>query len=117
MVARAKTILYRKSRTENQARADALYHKLWSKEHHHLQKVKVLMHYSIPSGTTICTHCGEQDVDTLCIDHVNGGGGQHRKSLKISGSRFYDWLIGQCYPVGFQVLCYNCNMKKERLEY
>lgn len=59
-----------------------------------------------------CACCGEQQIEFLCIDHINGGGTQHRKQVGY-GAKFYMWLRSQGYPEGYQVLCYNCNMGKE----
>ena len=71
-------------------------------------RLKVLSHYS--NGDKKCACCGEGAYEFLSIDHINGGGSQHRKSL---GSKYiYSWLIKQSYPPGYQVLCHNCNMAK-----
>lgn len=72
-------------------------------------KLQALTWYSI-GDTPQCAHCGIIDIDLLCIDHVNGGGGRHRKEAGYS--YIYSWLKTNNYPDGFQVLCYNCNMKK-----
>ena len=56
-----------------------------------------------------CACCGEKQYEFLVIDHVNGGGNKHRKSIK---NKFYDWLKQNDFPKGFQVLCHNCNMAK-----
>jgi len=71
-------------------------------------KIKVLRHYS--HGTMKCK-CGYSDTRALCIDHINGGGVQHRK--KIGESNLYIWLVRNNYPKGFQVLCHNCNIVKK----
>jgi len=56
-----------------------------------------------------CACCREQELIFLTIDHVAGGGNQHRKKLKVGGgSKFYYWLRSNNYPLGFQVLCMNC---------
>src|SRR5579859_3625029 len=63
-----------------------------------------------------CVCCGETIDTFLCIDHINGGGNQHRKQLNLgSGGSFYDWLIKEGFPGGFQTLCYNCNNGKKLL--
>ena len=60
-----------------------------------------------------CNCCGESCMEFLTIDHINGGGTKHRKSLGIpTGFPFYIWLIKNNFPEGFQVLCYNCHMAK-----
>lgn len=49
------------------------------------------------------------------IDHVNGGGNAHRRSIGGTTActvRFYRWLEVNNYPEGFQVLCHNCNFAK-----
>lgn len=110
----AKTRLYRENRTEEQARLEVFESKMRNKEYNHLSKVKAVINYSNPKGSAICNNCGEQDIDLLCLDHIDGKGKRHRKELNVGGSGFYRWLERQGYPQGFQVLCYNCNMKKER---
>lgn len=69
----------------------------------------VLRHY-----VESCACCGA--VEDLSIDHVNGGGGEHREELfgRRSGNLvgFYTWLIEQGFPEGFQTLCVPCNSSK-----
>lgn len=109
----------RKWRVEHpeQKQGDVYDHKLWSREHHHLEKVKVTMHYSNPPGIPICNNCGEQDIDVLCVDHIFGEGAKQRRELKTEGIKFYDWLPKNNFPGGYQVLCANCNTKKSKLEH
>uniref|UniRef100_A0A6M3JZH6 Putative HNH endonuclease n=1 Tax=viral metagenome TaxID=1070528 RepID=A0A6M3JZH6_9ZZZZ len=74
-------------------------------------KYTVLEHYS--RGEPKCAVCGEKDIIVLCIDHINGHGQEHRRQIgRTSGSAFYNWLIINGFPKGFQVLCFNCNMRK-----
>lgn len=69
-----------------------------------------IFHYT--DGKMCCKNCGEDILDFLTIDHINGGGIQHRKSI---GSRnIHVWLRKNNFPDGFQVLCYNCNCSKSR---
>ena len=56
-----------------------------------------------------CVCCGETEIVFLTIDHINGNGTSHRKT--ISNHLFY-WLKKSGYPEGFQVLCRNCNWAK-----
>ena len=61
-----------------------------------------------------CACCGA--TENLTIDHVNGGGGEHRAALfgtgKVAGVRFWLWLIKNGFPPGFQSLCWPCNSSK-----
>jgi hypothetical protein len=83
-------------------------------------KLKVLSHYSpelrCQCKLSACWHsdpCPISDPRILCVDHVNGGGRRHLKSLKSSfGAGFYLWLKRNGFPGGFQVLCQNCNWMK-----
>jgi len=74
-------------------------------------KCRVLEHYG---GE--CNCCGEERIEFLTIDHIEGGGNSHRKEIfgnqNQSGSRFYRWIIKQGYPNDYQVLCWNCNTAK-----
>lgn len=55
-----------------------------------------------------CECCGETEPKFLAIDHVEGGGNLHRKTIK--NQTIYAWLRQRNYPSGFRVLCHNCNM-------
>lgn len=93
--------------------------KLWMEEHREENKDKkrrywkaqrwaVLQHYS--NGDPKCACCGEAIYEFLSLDHIDGGGTQHRKKL---GSKYIvSWIIQNNFPPGFQVLCHNCNMAK-----
>lgn len=71
-------------------------------------KLEVLSHYS--KGKIECAHCGEKEFKFLSIDHIHGGGAEHRKKLGIgAGTDFYYWLIRNNYPSGYRVLCLSCN--------
>ncbi len=64
-------------------------------------KEKVFDHYG-----RVCSCCGEAEIAFLTIDHIGGGGYQHKKE---TNSKLYPWLVQNNYPEGFRVLCYNCN--------
>lgn len=62
-----------------------------------------------------CVCCGETTTLFLTIDHINGNGNAHRKSInRSSGAGFYSWLKQHNYPPEFQLMCYNCNMGRQR---
>lgn len=64
-------------------------------------------------GGCVCKCCGEKEVAFLTLDHINGGGRQHRSVLrKQKTADIYSWLKQENYPPGFQVLCMNCNWAK-----
>jgi len=73
-------------------------------------KLETLKHYSI-DGTPQCECCGERHIEFLTIDHIHGGGNQHRKNIGASGggAKLYRWIKKQGYPNMFRVLCLNCN--------
>lgn len=63
-------------------------------------------------GGSFCKCCGDAHFEFLSIDHIDGGGRQHRK--EIGAVVIYQWLKKNNFPPGFQVLCMNCNCGKER---
>ena len=82
---------------------------------HHLKfKTELLTHYGY--GECACVKCGFSDIRALSIDHINGGGFQHRRELEKQGKghrrNFYYWLKKEGYPEGFQTLCMNCQFIK-----
>lgn len=98
-----------------------LANKIRSKAHEQKIKYIVLSHYSI-SDVPQCSNPYNQhkepytDIRALSIDHINGGGGKHRRLLfgenKKGGRSFYRWLQDNKYPDGYQVLCMNCQWIK-----
>jgi hypothetical protein len=74
-------------------------------------RIETLTYYG--GGIAKCAMCGTLDMRVLTIDHINGGGNKHRKSIQGSaGSNFYKWLKDNYYPGGYQVLCANCQWIK-----
>jgi hypothetical protein len=57
-----------------------------------------------------CACCGEDWDPYLELDHIDGGGSEHRS---LVGSVWQD-LKSRGYPPGFQVLCSNCHSAKTR---
>lgn len=73
-----------------------------------IQRIIALQIYS--NSNMKCALCGEDKIDVLTIDHITGGGNQHRKKNHLSGGEsFYKWLCKNNFPQGFRVLCRNCN--------
>ena len=69
-------------------------------------KLSVFGHYG-----DVCACCGEWRIEFLAIDHVNGDGAEHRKSVH-PGHGLYKWIRDHGYPPDFQILCFNCNWAK-----
>jgi hypothetical protein len=114
---RAQTNQYNNSEERKKHRSD--YAKKYNQEHLHEltvkrryhrrnARLKVYQHYS--NGTMKCAKCGNNDIDVLSIDHINGGGNAHRKNVVHSHTE--EWLVRNNFPDGFQVLCMNCQFKK-----
>jgi hypothetical protein len=84
-------------------------------------KRECFLHYG--GGKIACVKCGFDDYDCLVLDHVNDDGASHRKSLSVScrgnggGIRIYEALFARKMPNDplLQLLCANCNMKKQML--
>ena len=114
-----KTMPYKdpQKRREASAKSALKYYrknrdKCIEKQRKYLKRVKeeVLGHYS--GGTFVCACCGEHRRPFLTIDHVNGGGTKDRRSnygRNEGGHHFYRKIRREGFPVGFQVLCFNCN--------
>ncbi len=66
-------------------------------------KLSILKHYS---KKVICAKCKCSTLRLLCLDHIDGGGTKHVHSIK---GTLYHWIKENNYPLGFQVLCFNCN--------
>ena len=75
-------------------------------------RLAALKHYS--NGTLQCSQCLTNHVEFLNIDHINDNGAAHRKEVAKThhGSAIFKWLKDNNYPLGFQVLCWNCNYLK-----
>lgn len=66
------------------------------------RKEELIAHYG---GRCAC--CGEDRYEFLAIDHIDGGGGRHRREMG-GAAVFYRWLARHL-PEGYRVLCHNCN--------
>jgi len=83
-------------------------HLLSCRKLYYRYKAQVLQHYG---GDSPACSCGFSDRRALSIDHIEGGGCQHRKEIG-AGVNFYRWLVKNSFPEGFQVLCMNCQFIK-----
>jgi len=115
------TILRNKKYYQNSSDSKAKYreaHREKTNEYHKLQcrqtKTLVMTHYG--NGECKCVLCNEKRLPCLTIDHINGGGTKHRRSINIAnggGLHFYKWLIDNGYPIGYRTLCWNCQFVVE----
>lgn len=65
-------------------------------------------------GGRKCTCCGEEILYFLTLDHINNDGWVDRRNGLGGGNLLYARLKKLDYPIGYQVLCYSCNMGKAR---
>jgi len=74
-------------------------------------KREVVTHYG--NGKCACVQCGFDDIRALSIDHIAGGGANHRRQAgNKGGATFYRWLRKNGYPPEYQTLCMNCQFIK-----
>lgn len=87
-------------------------------------KTEVLKHYSpklkcVGYDNQLGCPFNCDDIRCLSMDHIAGGGTQHRIALSggknpkgVGGSTLYRYLKKEGYPNGYQVLCMNCQFIK-----
>jgi hypothetical protein len=67
-------------------------------------------------GECVCCTCDIPEF--LAIDHIDGTGAKHRRTLSknkgnVPSNVFYSWLKKEGFPKdNFQLLCFNCNFAK-----
>lgn len=59
-----------------------------------------------------CYCCGETNIRFLSIDHINGGGRQHKKEFS-SHYGVYEHIINSNFPEEYRIACLNCNCGRE----
>jgi hypothetical protein len=70
----------------------------------------VLDHYG-----SKCACCGLDDRRFLSIDHINNDGYIKRKTGEdVTGPRQYARIVKRGFPKDLQLLCFNCNLAKNR---
>ncbi len=112
------TAKYQKAHPEERREVSRRHHRThldsrheYQREHRRKVREKVISHYG---GKCAC--CGETQYEFLAIDHINGGGNKHRKSLG-GNNRIAAWIIKNNYPSDFRLLCHNCNQALGRYGY
>jgi len=86
------------------------YLRRYQKELRIKNKYDVIFHYT--NGKMCCQACGYNVFAVLTIDHLFGNGSKHRRA--INSISIWQWIKRNNYPKAYQVLCYNCNMLKEK---
>lgn len=81
-----------------------------NKKHRERLRTAVLVHYS--GDPPRCACCGEETKEFLAIGHINNDGYLQRRDPNWKGRNFYQWLLNNAFPKGYQVLCHNCNLAK-----
>lgn len=121
---KSKLERYNKKRWQEKKEEMTMRYRPYSRNYRRKLKEQILRHYSSNlkcsgwNGIECPFHCS--DIRALTIDHINGGGLNHRKKIKcVNGTGFYRWLRDNDYPSDFQVLCMNCQFIKrvENYEY
>lgn len=59
-----------------------------------------------------CICCGETTPEFLELDHIDSGGGKHRKIIGSGPERLYRWAERNGFPRILQTLCANCHNAK-----
>ena len=115
--------------TQKQKAQKAVWNKEWieknrvrynqfKRDYRVILKQSAMLRYG--NGKIECKQCGFNDIDALCLDHINNDGAAHRKTMGLAGrgqapgATIYAWVKKENYPPGFQVLCANCNMIKQQ---
>ncbi len=81
-----------------------------NKQRKRKQRRIVIEHYG--GASPVCWCCDEAHYEFLTIDHIDGGGNTHRKTMPHGSGSICRWLIKNNFPPGFRILCYNCNITR-----
>lgn len=103
------------NRVEDKRWKDANKEKVCISRKKAFQKLKLAVMSYYSRGTPKCTMCGYTDTRALSIDHVDGGGREHLRTVVGGDNHFYRWLKHNGFPKGFQVLCMNCQWIKRHM--
>jgi hypothetical protein len=101
---------YKQYRKEHYKKNSDKIH-LYDKKRNPLRHLKLKTEIMEAYGGPACMWCGDEDIISLTIDHINNDGARHRREIK--SKTIYKWLKKNNFPAGFQVLCCNCNHCKQ----
>jgi len=89
----------------------------WTYNYRKNLKMDIFSHYMTDGKIKCsCPSCNVDDIDVLCLDHINGDGKEHRKLVGL-GDPVYRWIRSNNYPDTLRLLCYNCNQCLNNYEY
>jgi hypothetical protein len=71
-------------------------------------KAEVWAHYG-----NACSCCGETEPLFLCLEHLDGEGLKHRRSVGDSGLGVLLDIRRRGFPPEFTVRCFNCNQGRQ----
>ena len=92
----------------------------WRKDHREAEKKRArdrfrnLHAVCIEGLGAACACCGEPRRTMLEIDHIGGGGNEHRRRSGGSVGTYNEIILSGFPRNRFQVLCANCNQSKRR---
>lgn len=66
-------------------------------------------------GNIRCNCCGETEVKFLTVDHIEGRK-KWNHDHNMTGYSLWIWLVHHNFPIGFQILCMNCNWAKGKYD-
>jgi len=74
---------------------------------------QVLEHYG--GKPPKCACCEESEYEFLTVDHLNNDGTKERREAGTGGHHSYRFIIRNNFPEKYQILCYNCNCGRGKL--
>jgi hypothetical protein len=106
---------YYKQRNRESYLRNRLRRSIESQQQRAFIKETIMKHYS--NGDIKCVECDINDIDMLTLDHINNNGAEHKREIgshrkDCKGIGMYGWIVKNDFPKGFQVLCWNHNIKK-----
>jgi len=78
-------------------------------------RLAILTAYSQKNKPECCC-CGEQRMEFLTLDHINGNGNKERKEIGGQNCLFAS-LRRKNFPLGYRTLCWNCNLSYAKYGY
>ncbi len=76
---------------------------------------KITMECYEAYGGAFCVCCGEANFQFLTIDHINNNGAEERRRTNNASGKCLAWYLRKRgYPVGYQIMCFNCNCGRAR---